>query len=128
MSKKWIAVIVTVALAGLLAVPALAATDSSAKSWFDSRFAAKKAYVDQAVQDGKITAEQGTAWKAHFDEMYKFHEQNGFTCPMGNPGQGAGLGMGPGNGKGFGQGKGMGRGAGMGGGWANQAPQAPAQQ
>lgn len=123
MAKKWIAVVVMVALAALLAVPAFAAADNPAKAWFESRFAAKKAFVDQAVKDGRITPEQGDAWKGHFDQMYKFHEQNGFTCPMGGPGAGNGQGMGPGAGKGFGRG-------GMMGGWGlKQAPTtAPAQQ
>lgn len=125
MNKKWIAVAAVLVLASLLAVPALAATDPDAKAWFESRFAAKKAYVDQAVKDGRITQEQGAAWNKHFDEMYKFHEQNGFVCPMGGPGmgRGKGMGMGPGNGMG------MGRGGGMNGGWGfRQAPAtAPAQ-
>lgn len=98
MNKKLIAVVVLVALATLFAVPAFADAASDAKAWFDDRFAAKKAYVDQAVKEGRITAEEGKSWKAHFDEMYKFHEQNGFTCPMGGPG--AGKGMGPGRGPG----------------------------
>ncbi|MCL6477656.1 MAG: YckD family protein [Peptococcaceae bacterium] len=115
MNKKWIAVIVLAALAALIAVPAFAATTPDAKAWFESMFAAKKAYVDQAVKDGRITPEQGEAWKNHFDEMYKFHEQNGFVCPMGGPGRGWGAGMG------LGPGKGPGRG--MMGGWGyNQAP------
>ena len=112
MNKKLIAVIVLVALAALIAVPAFAATGTDAKSWFEGRFAAKKAYVDQAVKDGTITAEQGATWNQHFDEMYKFHEQNGFICPMGGPGAGVGQGMG--KGQGFGPGKGMGRGGGFG--------------
>lgn len=122
MRKKWIAAVVVLVLASLLAVPALAATDLDAKAWFESRFAAKKAFVDQAVKDGRITQEQGEAWKKHFDEMYKFHEQNGFVCPMGGPGRGKGMGYGPGNG--------LGRGGGMMGGWGfKQAPApAPAQQ
>ncbi len=124
MSKKWIAAVVMVALSALLAVPAFAATGSSAKAWFESRFAAKKAFVDQAVKDGRITPEQGEAWKKHFDDMYKFHEQNGFVCPMGGPGRGKGMGMG------FGPGGGFGRGGGMMGGWGltQTSPPAPVQQ
>lgn len=123
MGKKWIAALVLVALAALLAVPAFAAADTGAKSWFETRFAAKKAWVDQAVKNGSLTAEQGEAWKNHFDQMYKFHEQNGFTCPMGGPG------LGRGKGTGFGPGYGS-RGGGMRGGWGfRQAPApAPAQQ
>ncbi|MFZ5633994.1 MAG: DUF2680 domain-containing protein [Bacillota bacterium] len=130
MKKKWIAVIVLAALAALIAVPAFAATTPDAKAWFENMFSAKKAYVDQAVKDGRITPEQGEAWKKHFDEVYKFHEQNGFVCPMGGPGlrHGPGAGFGPGKGMGFGPGRGTG--GGMMGGWGyNQAPgQAPAQQ
>ncbi|MFZ5651902.1 MAG: DUF2680 domain-containing protein [Bacillota bacterium] len=123
MNKKWIAAIVLVALATLIAVPVFAAETPDNKSWFDSRFAAKRAYVDQAVKDGRMTQEQGEAWKKHLDQMYSFHQQNGFICPMGGPGgkRGQGMGSGPGGG--------MGRGGGMMGGWGfNQSPApAPAQ-
>ena len=123
MSKKWIAVVVLVALAAIIAVPALAATTPDNKALLDNMFSAKRAYVDQAVKDGKITPDQGEIWKKHFDEMYQFHEKNGFICPMGGPGQGRGPGMGMGPGKGV-------RGGGMMGGWgSNQTPApAPAQQ
>lgn len=122
MSRKLIAAVVLLALAALIAVPAFAATDPSSREWFESRFAAKKAFVDQAVNDGRVTPEQGQAWKNHFDEMYKFQEQNGFVCPMGGQGRGKGMGAG------FGPGNGMGRGGGMGGWGLRQAPApAPAQ-
>jgi membrane protein involved in colicin uptake len=113
--KKKIAIMVTLlVMAALVAVPAFAATDTAAdaKAWFDQMFSAKKAAVDQAVQDGRITAEQGATWKAHFDQMYKFHEENGFSCPMGGPGMGKG--MGRGQGAGMGMGMGMGRWGGQG--------------
>ncbi|MCL6610307.1 MAG: YckD family protein [Peptococcaceae bacterium] len=125
MGKKLVTALVLAALAALLAVPAFAADDNSAKAWFESRFKAKKDFVDQAVKDGRITAEQGEAWKKHFDEMYKFHEENGFVCPMGGPGMGKGMGFGQGNGAGFGPGKRTG--GGMGGRGFQQAP-APALQ
>ncbi|HBV97956.1 MAG: hypothetical protein JL50_01400 [Peptococcaceae bacterium BICA1-7] len=118
MRKKFIALLLVAALAALIAAPAFAETTQDAKSWFESRFAAKQAWVDQAVKDGRITAEQGETWKNHFNEMYKFQEQNGFTCPMGGPGQGRGQGFGMGNGQGFGRGGGMGGGMG----WGVQAP------
>ncbi len=114
--KRKIAVAVTLlALMALVAVPALAAADtaSDAKAWFDQMFAAKEAWVDQAVKDGRITAEQGETWKAHFDQMYQFHQENGFVCPMGGPGAGRGMGMGYGMGPGAGYG--MGR-------WGGQTP------
>lgn len=119
MNKKWIAIIVLVALAAILAVPALAATNEDNKAWLENMFAAKRAYVDQAVKDGKITPAQGEVWKKHFDEMYQFHQENGFICPMGGPGQGRGQGMG------FGPGKGMGRGGGIMGGWGSGQTQTP---
>ncbi|MFZ5597493.1 MAG: DUF2680 domain-containing protein [Bacillota bacterium] len=130
MTKKIIAAVVLAALGIMLAVPAFADTASDAKARFDSWFAAKKAYVDQAVSDGRITAEQGETLKNHFDQMYQLHEQNGFTCPMGGPGlgRGQGVGMGQGNGQGLGLGKGQGPGQGRGmgrgiGGWYNNQTQ-----
>lgn len=100
MSRKIVVAVTMLALLALVALPAFADTASDAKAWFDQKFAAKKAYVDQAVSEGRITAEQGQAMKQHFDQMYQFHQQNGFVCPMGGPGQGMGRGMGPGGGMG----------------------------
>lgn len=122
-SKKLIALIVAAAIAVLVAMPAFAATSTDASSWFENRISAKKAWVDQAVKNGSITAEQGETWKKHFDDMLSFRQQNGFVCPMGGPGKGQGFGMG--NGKGFGRGGGMGTG-----GWGfNQSQStAPVQQ
>ncbi|AGL02390.1 DUF2680 domain-containing protein [Desulfoscipio gibsoniae] len=108
MNKKIGVVVATLALAATMAVPAFADTTADAKAWFDQRFAAKEAAVDQAVESGRLTAEQGEAMRDHFDQMYEFHEQNGFTCPYGTPGQGPGFGRGA---KGFGGGMGMGFGA-----------------
>lgn len=115
MSKKFLAFILVAAIAALIAVPAFADTAQDAQSWFEGRFAARQAWVDQAVKDGSITAEQGETWKNHLSDMYKLREQNGFTCPMGGPGQGRGQGFGMGNGPGSGRGGGMG-------GWGGQAP------
>jgi hypothetical protein len=109
-SKKIIALIAIAAVTILMAVPALADSGQDNGSWFESMFTAKKAWVDQAVKDGRITAEQGETWKNHFDQMYQLHRENGFNCPMGGPGAGFGMGRGPGFGGG-------------GGGWGlNQAP------
>lgn len=111
MKKKFVVAVTLFALLALVALPAFADTASDAKAWFDQRFAAKKAYVDQAVKDGRITAEQGQAWKQHFDQMYTFHQQNGFVCPMGGAGKGMGMGRGGGMGK-----------------WGGQSPAPAAQQ
>lgn len=114
MKKKITIAVALLVLVALVAVPAFAATDTAtdAKAWFDQKFSAKKAAVDQAVKDGRITAGQGAAWKAHFDQMYKFHEQNGFSCPLGGPGMGNGMGGGPGAGSGMGR-------------WGGQGPVVP---
>ncbi|GAB6179958.1 hypothetical protein JCM14036_12770 [Desulfotomaculum defluvii] len=85
---------------------AAADIDNPAKAWFEQRMAAKKAQVDQAVQNGSITPEQGQAWKQHFDDMTELRSQNGYTCPGGGPGK-----------CGFGPGAGMGRNGG--GPWMN---------
>lgn len=115
MNKKIVVAVTLLALLALVALPAFADSASDAKAWFDQMFSAKKAYVDQAVKDGRITAEQGQAWKQHFDQMYEFHQQNGFVCPMGGPGKGMGYGGG------MGWGGGMGR-------WGGQQSAPPAQQ
>ncbi|MBO8137917.1 MAG: DUF2680 domain-containing protein [Desulfotomaculum sp.] len=107
--KKVLSAVVLLALVAVFVVPAFAAdnADNSAKEWFEQKFNSKKAWVDQAVKDGKLTKEQGELFKQHFDQMYQFHAQNGFTCPMGGPG-----GFGYGKGRGFGRGMGNGFGPG----------------
>lgn len=134
MKKKFILVLALLVLTALVAVPALAASDpaTDAKAWFDQRFAAKKAAVDQAVKDGKITSEQAGAWQEHLDQMYQLRQEEGFVCPNGTPGAGMGQGMRQGmrQGMGIGQGqaKGLGFGTGMGmNRWGGQTPAAPAQ-
>ncbi|MGC7845615.1 DUF2680 domain-containing protein [Desulforudis sp. 1088] len=120
MQKKLVLLLVLLTFAVVAAVPAFAATDpaADAKAWFDQKFAAKKAWVDQAVKDGRLTPEQGQALKNHFDQMYQWHKDNGFTCPIGGPGMGIGKGRGGGSGNGFGGG--FGRYCGQG--WATPAP------
>lgn len=117
MKKKVIVLAVMAALMLALALPALAADDNPAMTWFKQRMEAKKAYVNQAVQNGQLTREQADAYNNHFDEMIQYHEQNGFNCPnpglLGN-GQGGKMGAGQGQGKmGFGNGGGKGMGGGM---------------
>ncbi|WP_333870159.1 DUF2680 domain-containing protein [Desulforamulus putei] len=110
MNKRVILVGLLILAVVALTVPvAFAADDANAqaKAWFDQMFAAKKAWIDQAVKDGRLTPEQGQAWKQHFDQMKEFRAKNGYVCP------GGGFGMGPG-------GKGMG-----GGRWMNTPPTQP---
>lgn len=104
MNKKFLMLaLILVAAVALLAPTAFATDDASAqaKAWFEQKFAQKKAFVDQAVKDGRITAEQGETWKQHFNQMEQFHAQNGYLCPAGGNGN-CGMGMGKGNGNGMG--------------------------
>jgi len=67
--------------------------------------------IAQLVKDGKLTADQAAIWTAHFTEMIKFHEANGFLdCGLGNGGMGQGMGRGLGRGHmgGFGMMNGLG--------------------
>ena len=106
--KKYLILAVVALLAVAVLAPTVFAADStsSAKAWFDQKFSTKKAWVDQSVKDGKITAEQGEAWKAHFDENQQFLSQNGYQTPCGNPGSGMGYGRMGGRGMGYGMGGG----------------------
>jgi len=95
MKRSYLILGLLVLLASALVVPAaFGATDTTdqAKAWFDQMFAAKKAWVDQLVKDGKLTQEQGKAWKDHFDQMQQFRAQNGYTCPGGGPCMGSRMG------------------------------------
>lgn len=108
MRKKIAVILATLALTAIIALPAFADNAADARAWFEQRFNAKKAAVDQAVKDGRLTPEQGQAWQEHLDAMYQFHEQNGFNCPFGGAGRGPGMGRG---GMGFGWGGGFGQNA-----------------
>ncbi|AEG60991.1 DUF2680 domain-containing protein [Desulforamulus ruminis] len=93
--KKFLGMMLVLAMAVMFVVPAFAADTSdnnSAKSWFQQMFDFHKAQVDQAVKDGQLTEEQGKAYKEQFNQMYQFHQENGFVCPMGGPGYGMGYG------------------------------------
>lgn len=98
MSKKLLLVAALILALVALTIPVAFAADvdNPAKAWFEQRMAAKKAQIDQAVQKGTLTPEQGQAWQQHFDKMSEFRAQNGYTCP-GGPGK---CGLGPGVGKG----------------------------
>lgn len=123
--KKLILLGLMVLLVGVLALPALAAeNDADFKAWVTKKFEAKQQFIDQAVKDGRITAEQGEAATERLQERYKAMEENNFQCPNGREpgdrfmgGKGAGKG-GPGDGMGGPGAKGMmnGRGGGMTGG------------
>lgn len=57
--------------------------------------------IKRALEEGRITEAQAREWRAHFEEMDKFHEENGFlggnSCCDGL-GQGHGHGIGGRNG------------------------------
>ncbi len=97
----WLALVLMAAVA--LLVPAAFATDDTTiqnKAWFEQRLTQKKAFVDEAVKNGRMTTEQGETWKQHFEQMQQFHTQNGYLCPgSGNGNCGMGKGLGNGNGK-----------------------------
>ncbi|SHK61692.1 DUF2680 domain-containing protein [Desulforamulus aeronauticus] len=119
MNKQMIRLALVLMAAVALVVPtAFATDDASSKTWFEQRLTQKKASVDEAVKNGRITAEQGETWKQHFEQMQQFHAQNGYLCP------------GNGNGN-CGMGKGIGNGNGMGGRWGSgsgiQNPQVQSQ-
>lgn len=109
-----------VLLVGVLALPALAAdNDADFKAWITKKFEAKQQFIDQAVEDGRITAEQGEAATNRLQERYKAMEENNFQCPNGREpgdrfmgGKGAGKGC-PGGGMGGPGTKGAFKGGGM---------------
>ncbi|MEG6523167.1 DUF2680 domain-containing protein [Desulfotomaculum sp. 1211_IL3151] len=99
MNKKLLIVGALILALVALTIPAAFAadTDTPAKAWFEQRMASKRVQVDQAVQNGTLTPEQGQAWQQHFDKMSEFRAQNGYTCPGAGPGK---CGLGPGAGMG----------------------------
>lgn len=105
MNKRFLVMGLLILVAMALIVPAAFAADDAtaqAKAWFEQKFAAKQAWVDQAVKDGRLTAEQGKFYTQHFEQMKEFQAQNGYICPGGGMGQCRGLGPGKGMGPGMG--------------------------
>lgn len=91
MKRKLAVVIMAVFVLALTVSIAFAATDNT-QSYFDWMFDAHQQWVKQAVDSKQITPEQGQAWSSHFDQMQKFHRENGFACP--GPGMMGGSGWG----------------------------------
>ena len=100
MNKRVLLLGAVLLVAVALVVPAAFAADTNptneAKAWFEQMFATKKANVDQAVKDGQLTPQQGEAWKQHFDEAQKLHNETGYYPGggRGTCGQGGGFGGG----------------------------------
>jgi len=99
---KKILVLLTIASLLVLSLSTLVFADenSNTPQWFKDMLSWKKAQIDQAVENKTITAEQAQLYKDHFDQMEKFHAENGFpsgmgygTCHGGGAGSGFGYGM-----------------------------------
>lgn len=99
---KRLVVIITIAsiLALMLSTFVFADDNSSVPQWFKDMMSWRKAQIDQAVKDKAITEDQAKLYKDHFDQMEKFHTENGFpsgmgygACHGGNTGSGFGPGM-----------------------------------
>lgn len=98
---KRLVAIITIAsiLALMLSTFVFAADNSSTPQWFKDMISWRKAQIDQAVKDNVITEDQAKLYKDHFDQMEKFHAENGFPSGMGYGAchsSSAGSGFGPG--------------------------------
>lgn len=101
MRKRYVVLAVVGVLALAILVPSAFAAvtgNQGNADWFNRMFDSHKQWVNQAVDNGQITPEQGQAWSLHFDQMKEFHAQNGYSCPgfgggmMGNGGYGGMMG------------------------------------
>lgn len=58
-------------------------TEEERQEWFnemqDERAEYREERIKLALQEGTITEEQAAEWRTHFEEMDKFHEENGFV-------------------------------------------------
>jgi Spy/CpxP family protein refolding chaperone len=75
MRKK---ILIATMLAGLAAVPVFAATSDQAQSqndWFNQMFNNHKLMVQQAVDNGTITADQATQMNEHMQQMAPVMQQ-----------------------------------------------------
>lgn len=82
-----------------------AQSGSATPEWFTEMLQWKKDKVEEAVNNGDLTKEEAERYNERFDDMEKYHEENGFDdYPQRNKeGRGFGRHMG---GKGFGRGAG----------------------
>ncbi len=84
MRKRYLVIVVIAVLALAILIPsafAAVAGNPGGEDWFNRMFDYHKQWVNQAVESGQITQEQGKAWSQHFDQMKEFHSRNGFNCP-----------------------------------------------
>jgi hypothetical protein len=83
MRKNVVMAVVGVLALAILVPSAFAAVTGNQGDvdWFNRMFDYHKQWVNQSVENGQITPEQGKAWNQHFDQMKEFHSQNGFACP-----------------------------------------------
>ncbi|MFZ5634098.1 MAG: hypothetical protein ACOY40_14745 [Bacillota bacterium] len=91
MKRKLAVVISAVFILAATASIGFAATDNN-QDYFTWMFNAQRQWVKQAVESKQLTPEQGQVWNNHFDQMQKFHSENGFICP--GPGMMGGFGWG----------------------------------
>ncbi|MTI81383.1 MAG: DUF2680 domain-containing protein [Firmicutes bacterium] len=83
--KKGLIIVLLISLVSLLAVPAFAAdTSNSYETYYKQMIEARKAWIDQAVEQGYMTREQGQLYKQNLGRMYQYRMQNGSNYyPMG---------------------------------------------
>lgn len=84
MKKRYVVMALVGVLALAILVPSAfaAVTGNQAnEDWFNRMFDYHKQWVNQAVDSGQLTPEQGRVWSQHFDQMKDFHAQNGYNCP-----------------------------------------------
>lgn len=115
MSKKVLIAITVVVLMALAVPTAFAAISDKQKddikAIYKQMFTLRKQIVDQYVEAGEITKEEGDAWKSRIDTAEKNQEANGYAP---GPGYGRGGGRGCGGGGCGGGGRGFGGGPGYG--------------
>lgn len=80
--KKKITILITVfllvALVGATVAYASEESDSNLADFFKSRLDFKRSQLNEAKERGDITEEEAKIWSKHFDDMEKFHAENGF--------------------------------------------------
>jgi hypothetical protein len=80
-----------------LVVFAEADTSKETPAWFTQMIQWKKDQVQKAVDAKEITEEQAKLYMERFDDMEKYHQENGFGfqngCGFGRGGRGFGGGM-----------------------------------
>lgn len=97
--KVIVSTILAAALVTFSGIAYAAEQNNATPEWFKSMIEWRKDQVNEQVENGSITKEQGKQWNENIDAMEEFHKENGFgpgACGNSISEDGSTQGFGPG--------------------------------